>query len=82
MKNSLILLTVLLITSCSRYASLPTDPCCIRKPDSQFVIRYGDDRFHDDGDLIDEFYSVYGTDTVHTFTRQRVRNSKPTKYVK
>ncbi len=56
--------------------------CCKKTPDSTFILRFGDDRFHDDGELLDEFYSVYAKDTVHTHTKQRVRNSKPTKYVK
>jgi len=78
----MLIFTALLITSCSQYKSLQTDPCCIRKPDHTFILRFGDDRFHDDGELIDEYYYVYGQDTVHAFTKQRVRNSQPTKYVK
>ena len=72
-----------LFSSCSTWIVSPSlkSGKCVRTPDKTFSIRYGDDRFHDDGELIDEIYHVYGTDTVHAYTKQRVRNSSPTKYV-
>lgn len=52
----------------------------VKKADSTFIIRYGDDRFHDDDQLIDEIYLIYGTDTVYVCSKQRVRNSNPVRY--
>lgn len=84
MKILNLLIGVLFLSSCSPMVVVPTlkSGKCVRKPSSSFTIRYGDDRFHDDGELIDEIYHVYGTDTIHMYTKQRVRNSNPTKYVK
>ena len=73
----------LLFSSCSPWIVSPSlkSGKCVRIPDKTYSIRYGDDRFHDDGELIDEFYAIYGSDTVHVYTKQRVRNSNPTKYI-
>jgi len=74
----LVLVTAITFGSCT----VSKQSCCTKTPDSTFILRFGDDRFHDDGELLDEFYSVYGKDTVHAHTKQRVRNSHPTVYVK
>ena len=82
--NKMLLLLVVLFSSCSPmvvYPSLKSGKC-VRKPDKMITIHYGDDRFHDDGQLIDEIWYVFGVDTVHMYTKQRVRNSDPIKYVK
>lgn len=76
------LLVVTLFVSCSPMRVTPSLSSgeCVRKASSTFIIRYGDDRFHDDDQLIDEIYLIYGTDTVYVCSKQRVRNSNPVKY--
>lgn len=84
MKGLLFLTAAFLFSSCSPWMVIPSvkSDKCVRTPDKTYTIRYGDDRFHDNGELVDEIYHVYGKDTVHVYTKQRVRNSSPTKYVK
>tara|TARA_R110001592_G_scaffold120545_1_gene324908 strand:- start:1827 stop:2075 length:249 start_codon:yes stop_codon:yes gene_type:complete len=74
----LVLVSAITFGSCT----VSKHSCCKKTHNSTFILRFGDDRFHDDGELLDEFYSVHDKDTVHTHTKQRVRNSKPTQYVK
>lgn len=73
--RTLLLLPILAIASCSPMIVFPSlkSNKCIRVPSETFVLRFGDDRFHDDNELVDEIYHVYGSDTILHDVKQRVR---------
>lgn len=76
MKKSILFFVALIMLSfCSCSSELITIKTGLN-PDKAWVVRYGDDRFHDDGQLIDEIYYVCGPDTVHVRTVNRKRNKK------
>jgi len=65
MKNLILFISALTLTSCSisnnRYiGKVTTDP----KPDRVIIHSWGDNRFHDCSELQDDIYHVYGVDTV------------------
>lgn len=74
MKYLFLIASIMLTMSCN------SDRVLIKtgqKYDKVYYVRYGDDRFHDDGELVDRIYYIKDGDTTHVHTHNRGRWQHP-----